>query len=155
MPSPGAVVFASDGPTILRRGNRTAFTALASTGETGILRLDALGLISGRAYEFYVSQIRYDVVTATDRGKFHLRYATSGTATTASTILRRSEGIDDDSLGAFSAWRFPTANENGSLLLSALKVSGSSVFTVPADEGGVDLIVFDWGVAPADTGVDI
>lgn len=137
----------------VNRGGAVTLTA-ALNSETGILRMDDVLMLPGRVYSIRAPRLRYSATTATDRGKWHLRINTAGVATTTSTpLVARSEGDHVDSL-SIEGFRRPTVVETLSILLSIIKVAGTSAWTaMGADEGGIDLIVEDRGLSAPNVGV--
>jgi hypothetical protein len=156
MPLAGDIIYPNDMPVIIARGNRPTDKVLATTGETGIMRVDNVPLKAGHAYSIRAPHVRYDSVTATDLGMFRIRQELGGAAaTTSSAILRRCETTDAKS-HYIEALRFPSVDETASFLLSCNKIGGTGAWTAMcSDEGGCDLLITDLGATVADTGVDI
>lgn len=126
----------------------------SGTTELAILRLDSMSLLIDRAYLVMVSGLRWDMTVTTDHFKWNLRYSTSGTATTSSTTLTRSEQTEDVSTNApITAWIRPSASATYSVLLSLVRTSGTGTATTTADdENDIQFVVIDKGYAVEDTG---
>ncbi len=163
MPNVGEPTYASDvnAAGVIARGTRT--TVQTCTGsEIGILRLDNVALLSGHAYLIQPSILRVDMTVTTDRPKFLIRYNLTGTATTSSSALARSERSGSEDLNSFPppfGWIFPVADTTAaSFLLTMVRASGTGNILCPpatASDEPITLSVIDYGVAPADTGVVI
>ncbi|MET0492923.1 MAG: hypothetical protein ABW000_07295 [Actinoplanes sp.] len=129
--------------------------ATITTSETGILRVDDALLLAGRRYAIRVPRLRIDFSTTSDRAAFRLRVNAAGLATTTSPSIARAETGDVQSVG-LEGTRRPTVNETVSILLSGTQYAGTSTATVQGlDEGGIEIIVEDLGLAVPDTGIDI
>lgn len=163
MANVGEPTYASDinAAGIVARGTRT--TVQTCTGaEIGILRLDNMTLLNGHAYLVQPSILRIDLTVTTDRPKFIIRYNLSGTATTGSAALARSERSGSEDLNSQPppfGWLFPVADTTtASVLLSMVRPSGTGNVLCPpatASDEPITLTVIDYGVAPSDTGVVI
>jgi hypothetical protein len=139
---------------IIYWGRRTS-SKVFTTSETAVMRLDNVFMRQGWAYNIVVPRVRFDFVTATDRGKAVIRYTNSGTATTSSSLLARTESGDVQTAG-FSGLLFPPSTGTYSFLLSAIQYSGSSTATfIGTDEGGIDMYVEGLGPAPSNTTVNL
>lgn len=130
----------------------------SGTARTSVLRVDNITLKASRVYLFHSSDLRIDYGTTTDRGKFELYLNTSGTATTSSTLVARSEQANGDNNQFPQLFRvvIPAADTtNASILLAVSRPTGTGSITVlcgTSDET-LWLSVTDLGPAPADTGV--
>ena len=163
MANVGEPTYASDinSAGVVARGTRT--TVQTCTGaEIGIIRLDNITLLNGHAYLVLPSILRIDLTVTTDRPKFLLRYNLTGTATTSSFALARSERSGSEDLNSQPApygWIYPTADTTtASVLLSMVRPSGTGNILCPpatASDEPITLSVIDYGVAPSDTGVVI
>jgi hypothetical protein len=140
--------------TIARAKRITDTGALAV--ETGVLRLDDVPMYAGRYYAVGSPALRVDNTVSTDRGIVRLRCTIDGsTPTTSSTIYKRAETNDSDTHAVWLLYA-PSSNLAFSVLLTANRTAGGGTVTVRAsDENGLDLVVKDLGLAPADTGTVI
>lgn len=152
---------AADGKKgIIARGRRSSATGNITTTETGVLRLDNVPVVSGRAYKVVTNGINMDTDTSNDVGTVRFRVNTAGTATTSSTLINSFRNtIDNNSqsnvisaIGMFIAG----ATGNASILLSLIRQAGSGNLIIFCDATNyLDMWVEDMGVAPSDTGVVI
>lgn len=150
----GDIIRYSDIPQMVKRGNRPSNKVIATT-ETGVLRVDAIPVLAGHAYEISVPRLRVSFVAAADRVKFVLRGSTTGAATTSSALIARCEQTDRNSTALIGYW-FAGANATLSVILSGIEYSGSSVATLQGvDEGGIDMVIMDLGLDAGDSGVDL
>lgn len=170
MANVGEPTYASDVNqfSVVAYGSRSSIVGPTSGGtELGILRLDNLTLVQGYLYHILIGNLRPDLsAPTTDRAKYILRYNLSGTATTSSTALSRSEiavptsGYDLNSFPPPQGILIPSSSTTtGSVLLSISRPSGSGTITTPPSPYAADelmtMTIFSWGVAPADTGVAV
>jgi hypothetical protein len=146
----------------------TRQSAVTTSGGTvlGVLRLDNLSLVSGYLYLVYLGTLRPDLTApTTDRAKYLIQYNSSGTATTSSTIISRSEGasssgLDLNTVPSPTAIIIPsTSTTTASVLLSVQRVTGTGTITTPpspvASDEYVTMTIINFGPAPADTGVAV
>lgn len=167
MVSAGNVTLASDVNGLafgkaMKRGRRTAAKTGITTTETGVLRVDDSPVVNGHLYGILVTNANLDVSAANDvvDAKVRLAYSVSaGTpATTASTqiaSIRAFQGNATDSTKIPGVCFYPaTADGFISVLLSLVRTQGSGTeqwFCSGTDIQ--DLVIFDMGVDPGDTGV--
>lgn len=128
--------------------------------EVGVIRLDAVPLITGRRYLFMTSSLELQTVSG-ETGKASFRINTAGTATTSSTLV---VGATGNANTAFSptqgpvvcASYNPAASGNVSLLLTLTRTGGSGNVVLNASATQpIEIYVFDCGADPGDTGIDI
>lgn len=145
---------------IIARARRTSSTGNITTTETGVLRLDSVPVVSGRAYKIVTNGINMDTDTSNDVGTVRFRVNTAGTATTSSTLINSFRNtIDNNSqsnvvsaIGMFIAG----STGNASFLMSLVRQAGSGNLIIFCDATNyLDMWVEDMGVAPSDTGVVI
>lgn len=134
-------------------------TASGSTsGATvlGVLRLDNIPMVAGRAYLLMTANVRIDASVSTDRVKASLLANTGGVATIASTEYARAESAvaDLNTLGNMQAMIFPAATvANAGAMIAISRPSGTGTAATVAEAMGLWLAVFDVGLAVANTGV--
>lgn len=138
---------------IIAYGNRASAKTNIGPTETGILRLDNVPIVNGRAYKIWAAGRPFSTVSS-DSYRAFLRTSTSGSATTASTSLKERSGSSH--LG-YNLWAIYTATATGNLsvLLSMNLSFGTGLFTSEGDAGGTTMFIEDLGVAVSDTGVDV
>jgi hypothetical protein len=143
-------------------GERTT-TSTGSTGtEVGVLRIDSIPIVSGRHYKFVLSPVSFTSTVAGDLIAVRFRLNTSGTATTASTLVAE---LAEDAKTASAQEKvhgmvvpYPaTTTANLSLLLSIIRNTGTGTCTIAVSAAGYNIRVgvYDCGVDPGDTGVDL
>lgn len=145
---------------VIARGRRTTATGNITTTETGVLRIDSIPVVAGRGYQIFTSNLNMDGSVANDVFSARIRISTSGTATTSSTQIAQIRQYSDDPANSNifpeNTYYFPSATATLSVLLSAVRVSGSGNLVVFCSATDIlDLVVVDLGVAPSDTGVVI
>lgn len=156
-----AAFMATAYPTgVIARGRRTTATGSVTTTETGVLRLDSVPLLAGRAYEISTSGINLDTSVANDIATARIRISTSGAATIASTQIAQMRNTIDDAANSnvipLQTYYFPGVDTTLSVLLSIVRVAGTgNIIVFCSGTEILDLIVTDLGVAPTDTGVVI
>jgi fructose-specific phosphotransferase system IIC component len=130
----------------------------------GVLRLDNITMTAGRRYLVMSSPLRMALATATDRGKFELRYNATGTATTSSAAISRSEiavptgGFTNDSFPPMRKVITPgSSTALASVLLCMSRPTGTGAITAygSTDDEQLWIAVIDQGLAVADGGVTI
>lgn len=135
-------------------------TSTTTTTEIGVLRLDGVPTVDGRLYYVLISPLWLASTVALDVITGRVRYDTVGTAGTTDTILGEC-GAHQPSLATYgvpSILKFvPSATTNTSFLLSVGRVAGTGnvSIVVAAGHPSIDMMVFDAGPDPGDTGVDI
>lgn len=158
----GDRLFAADPPRIVARGRRTTTSAIATTTEIGVLRLDNIPVFDSKAYAITTSSINIDTSVANDIGDARIRVAqnpTPGTvATTASTQIGHVRNTIDDAAASnvipANAFYFPTADGYLSVLLSLFRQAGTgNIIIFCSATELLDLVVWEMGLDPGDTGV--
>lgn len=143
---------------IIARARRTSSTGNVTNTETGVLRLDSIPVVAGRAYRISTSNINIDGSVDNDVAELKLRINTAGTATTSSTQIGGLRNTIDSAAQSnkhtLDAFYYPGSNQTISLLLSLVRVTGTgNVIIFGSSVEIMDFTVTDLGVAPADTGV--
>lgn len=160
----GTRVYASDAPRVVKRGRRTTTTGTITTTETGVLRVDDIPVFAGRAYMIKTSNVNLDTSVANDIADARIRVtqnASTGTAATTSSsqIGHFRNYIDDASqsnVNDITAFWFPSTDGYLSVLLTCQRVTGSGNIVVFCSSAEIlDLVIFDMGDDPGDTGVVI
>lgn len=132
-----------------------------TTSEVGVLRVDNIELESGYQYQVWTSALLLDTDVSNDEVGAQLRYSTSGTATTSSTIMPGSdarERLTDSNFPEsenIDTIYTPSADETMSVLLTVRRVAGTGNAVLRANNGATDLVVRRIGPAVSDTGVDV
>lgn len=142
---------------LAQRGRRVS-TSSASTGSVvGVLRLDDLQLVAGRAYK--ITALGHpDSSTVTDFLEITVRYSTDGsTPTTASSVIPGGQVVVRTVSRLDLSFPYvPGSDEVLSLLLCVARSGGSGNCTLYADATRTtDLMVEDIGPDVGDTGTDI
>lgn len=143
---------------IARAGPKTSNSS-GTTTEIGVLELDSIPVKTGRAYSILVPSVHVSGGAA-DVVAIKIRHTTDdSTPTTSSTVLRyRSTtirtGTPDEPID-LEANYFPSSDLNLSLLLCVARVSGSAgnALIVGAADKPIQILVWDMGVDPGDTGI--
>lgn len=148
-------------PVVLAWGRRTTPSSTTTT-TVGVLRLDGIPVVGGKAYHVFATGVHFDSTVTSDALQADIRFSTAGTATTASAILT----------GAVAFGRIVVANSGqthnischyepgGSATLSVLLCvsrllgTGNSRIFASAD-AATELKVFRAGNAVGNTGVAI
>lgn len=142
---------------IVARGRRTTSSA-STTSEIGVLRLDGIALRAGRIYRIWTPPLASVSSLSGDNPGARLRYATSGAATTSSTILTTGVGYQSSFAAvaqSLVAKYVPAADQTVSLILTAVRIGGSGNVSIVTNAGNpdVEVIVEDTGRDVGDTGV--
>lgn len=143
------------------QGRRTtASTATATI--VGVLRLDNVAVYNGRAYRISTSNLNLISTVSNDDPQAQLRFSTSGTATTTSTLLPggnargRYVGATGSVFIPINAFYYPTSDATLSVLLCVTRSGGSGNVSIFADaNNSIDLVIEDIGPAASNTGVSI
>lgn len=145
---------------IIGRGRRIT-TSTASASEQSVLRVDGIPVVAGNVYVIMTNPIILDTTVANDVGRINLRIDETGAAaTTASTIIAvAQQRLDDATNGnscAVSTTRLASADASWSILLTTSRVSGTgNISIVSSSSSPIEIVVYDCGVDPSDTGVDL
>lgn len=148
---------------ILANGWRDTSTGTTTT-EVGVLRIDDIPILIGRAYRIETGALHAQCSVLDDFAGFQIRYTTDGsTPTTGSAVLPGSKISDTHSniftifnVGTILTVYRPTANETLSLLLTVLRVAGSgNVQSFGSTDQRVQLMITDVGKAKANVGTAI
>lgn len=153
---PGA--YNDDTRKLVARARRTTGSSTTTT-EVGVLQIDGVPVQAGRVYLIETNAVGVDTTVANDGGRLQIRVATGGaTATTSSTVLDLAQQVipniahsEHFPCGAM----YPAASDDVlSVLLTVARSSGTGSLSVVADPTfPVDLLVWDAGVDPGDTGM--
>lgn len=155
-----ATLLAERENSIVAWGRRTTDSS-TTTSEVGVLRLDSIALEGGYQYRFWTSSLSLDTSVTNDEVGAQLRYSTSGTATTSSTIMPGSDARERLTDANFPesenivAIYTPSTDETMSVLLTVRRVAGTGNAMIAANAGSIDLVVERIGPAVSDTGTDI
>lgn len=146
------------GKGIVAWGNRTTNSSTTTT-EVGVLRIDNIPIVNGRAYRIWTSPMQVYSNITNDVVDAKIRTNTAGAATTGSAQLGASLGNVQTSTGTSfpeartGQWIYNSATTGSlSILLSVARRTGSGNAQIL---GGMDLVVEDIGLVQPDTGVDI
>jgi hypothetical protein len=130
-----------------------------TTTEVAVLQLDGIAVKAGRAYLIETNPVGVDTSVANDGGRLVIRYATGGaTAAISSTTLDLAQQVIPNAahsehfpVGAL----YPAASDDTlSILLTVARSTGSGSVGLLADPTfPLDLLVWDCGVDPGDTGI--
>lgn len=144
---------------VVARGRR-ASNSTATATEVGVLRIDDVVLTSGHLYAVEVCNIILSSTVTTDTAVVNIRYTTDGsTPSTASTnmgFLRGPVGNPNASHGLIRFYPASSA-DTLSLLLTVGRAAGTGNVSITANGtvNPLDMILWDLGDDPGDTGVDI
>lgn len=149
-------------PIILAWGRRTTPSSTTTT-TVGVLRLDGIPVISGRAYNIMGTGICLDSTVTSDALQVDIRFTTNGTnATTASPILTgsvvfgRIVVLNSGESKCISCQYEPAGNQTLSLLLCVSRIAGSGNSRIfGSADAAIEMKIFRSGNAVGDTGVDI
>lgn len=147
---------------VIARGNRTSDKTYSGT-EVGVLRLDDIPLLAGRAYAITTSSLRLQLATAGNTALTQLRYTTDGSTPdpTASTILQAADVNADSAFmpannATLTGYYFPVSDTTFSVVLTLSRSGGAGNITMSGSATRpIDLMIIDLGPAPSDTGTDI
>lgn len=143
---------------LLGRARRITNSAVsASTAAVGVLRLDNIAVISGRAITVRTCILHPTSTITTDTIRIEIRLSTAGNATTASGILPGAQAFElFGNTTSIETTYIPPANQTLSLLLCVARETGSGNASLFGDATRfTEFKVYDDGVDPGDTGVDI
>ena len=145
---------------VIGRGRRIT-SSTAAAAEQSVLRIDGIPVVSGNVYVITVNPVILDTTVANDVGRINLRLDDTGAAaTTASTIIaiaqqRLDDATNGNSTGA-STTRLASATGTWSILLTTSRVSGTGNISIASSSSSpIEIVVYDGGVDPSDTGVDL
>jgi hypothetical protein len=141
---------------IIARGNRTSTKATITT-EVGILRVDNIIIKADRRYMVMTSAARFDCGAGSlNILSQRIRVNQNGEASTTSTEIDYVEQHNRNSARCVG-WFTATSNRTTcSVLYSVARAAGADAVTWLMDNlRGFCLEVFECGVGPNDTGVDI
>lgn len=145
---------------IVRRGRRVT-NSTASGSEQEVLRVDSIPVIAGRAYHIVANPMVIDTSVANDIGRILLRIDETGAnATVSSTLIalgqqRLADAANGNTIQA-AVSRLASVDGTWSVLLSTSRVSGTGLISVNgASTNPIELLIFDCGIDPGDTGVDL
>jgi hypothetical protein len=149
---------------IVGRGNRiTNATAVASTTEQGILRLDGMSVKGGYLYWILVPNVWVSTTDITGIVRFFLHKDASAAATTSSpqidcTQMKLGAIATSEVLGVQGEY-IPSIDETISVLLSYNRAAGAGTVTAQAGTNNpvppMRMYVVNMGLDPGDTGVDL
>lgn len=158
----GQKLRASQMPGIIARARRTTpSTAFPVLG--GVLRLDSISVVGGLAYRVITSGLTLVSTVNGDTINPHVRFSTSGSATTASATLPGASVRLAMPTGATApivplvGFYFPASNATLSVLLCVGRTAGTGNVSIFADavDNAIDMIVEEDGFDPGNTGISI
>lgn len=144
---------------IVARGSRTTSSSTTTT-EQSVLRVDSVTVVSGRLYTVVTSPLWLQSSVAGDVIAGRIRWSSSGAATTSSTVLGENGGIQGTlaSPGIPLVLPFPAGSTATiSFLLSVVRGAGTGNVSIgtTSNHPNIDLMIFEGGIDPTDTGVDL
>lgn len=159
----GSRLYGHDAPRIVKRGRRTTPLGGITTVELPLLRIDDIPVFADRAYMIKTSNMNLDGSLANDIGAVRVRVNQSPTPGIAATVANAAQigqlrsTLDDPTssnvLPATAFW-FPSADGYMSVLLGAVRTGGTGTLQVFCSLTEIlDLVVYDLGDDPGDTGV--
>lgn len=136
----------------------TASGVSTSSTAVGVMRLDSISLLSGRAYLISCPAMHPTSTVTTDVMRVEVRGSTSGTATTASAVIPglQAYALFGQPMSLETVYQ-PGSNQTLSLILCIARDSGSGNVTMLADTSGrlSQIIVTDIGLAVSNSAVDL
>jgi hypothetical protein len=143
----------------IARGRRTSNSS-GTTTEVGVIRLDDVQLKADRLYAIEVCNIILASTVTTDTVAVNVRCTTDGsTPTTASTNLGFVRADADSPGTSLSLTRFypAAADDLLSILVTVARAAGTGSVSITANGtvNPLDVVIWDLGDDPGDTGVDI
>jgi len=159
------IALAAKAGVCVGRAERVSNSSSAnSTTLVAVLRLDDIAITGGRRYRIETPPLFLDGSIANDVGQAWIVYTTDGsTPTASSTVLPggvTQTVIPNISFGEarpIITFYTPAADETLSLLLCVARASGTGVIVIQANGTSTlcEVAVYDAGVDPGDTGVDL
>lgn len=151
---------ALSGYIIARAARRTA-SSTTTTAEIGVLRLDAIPVVAGRAYLITTCGLNLSSSVAGDAVMVRVRAALGSTATTSSGVVEGGQLRVPCQTSASSpilplVCRYYAASSGAlSLILTVQRSAGTGNVSIFADSSGqlCELVISDANVDPGDTGV--
>jgi hypothetical protein len=148
---------------VVKRGSRATDgpTAGATTGEAGVLRVDSIPILAGKLYKIWTSPMFLIGSVTTDVNAVTLRTSTSGSATTASTLLVQAQAqtANTSHPPIIPSIVMPYASGSNvtlSVLLSVARmVGGTGNVKIGSSVGTIELVIECVGNDSGDTGVDL
>ena len=143
---------------LLGRARRiTSSSGSASSTAVGVLRIDGIAVVSGRAITVRSGTLHPTSTITTDTIRLEIRVSTAGAATTASGILPGAQAFElFGNTSIIETTYVPPANQTLSLLLCVARETGSGTASLFADATRfTEFKIYDDGTDPGDTGVDI
>lgn len=144
---------------LLGRARRiTTSSGSTSTTAVGVLRIDNIAVVAGRAITVRTISIHPTSTITTDTARVEIRFSTAGVATTASTVLVGAQIFELFGNSAkIETTYIPPANQTLSLLLCVARESGTGTVSLFSDATLriTEFKIYDDGTDPGDTGVDI
>lgn len=146
---------------IVSRGARV--TSVASTSNTGIMRIDSAQLWGGFLYKVGVNSVPLDVSTNAETPRLNIYYTIDGsTPTTASSQLAMAQAdVPDAAVGdSHGVWNFytPVGDISFSALLTISRAVGAGTVTALAGSGTpgpIEFYIENMGTDPGDTATEI
>jgi len=136
-----------------------------STVETGWIRIDNIVIRNGYHYLFLMPEVNVTTTVKTDTvGTVKMRYNLAGTATTSSTaftyggFFRKAQGVDTSNTDVETGTAVYHASADGtmSVIVTLIRAAGTGTVGLFASTANTSpLFVYEMGIAPAVSGVDL
>jgi hypothetical protein len=147
---------------LIARARRTTSSSVSTGALVPVLRLDNVFARGGNALRVCTGTLHTTSSVAGDNVRVDILYNTSGVATTASATLPGARAFELFGSATFGNTSFlnttytPASDETLSLLLVVARAAGSGNTLLFADGNRcTEMFVYDEGVDPGDTGVDL
>lgn len=146
---------------LIARASRTSNSSGATSSEVSVLELDSIPVKSGRSYRVECPSLHVSGGAADVVG-IRIRYTVDdSTPTNSSTELRYRQttirtGTPDEPLDLVGHY-FPSSDVNLSVLLTVARIAGSagSAVIVGASTKPIQILIYDTGTDPGDTGISL
>lgn len=143
---------------IVARARRIVNTA-GSAAAFGILRLDDIPILAGRAYELQATGGIFPNAANLHCDMF-LRHTTDGSTPGVASPALMQESMELNRNGFVYGYKIryihvPPADQTLSLLITAIQTVGGSIAAYAAANWPTEITIIDLGGDPGDTGVDI
>lgn len=149
---------------IIARAERTTASGTTTAADAGVLRLDNIPYLSGRAYKIWTTVLHLDSSVANDEIRARLRQDVAGAAATVSSAIlpgstAHARQVDQNvsETDPIQTTYHPGSNQTGSILLCVGRIAGSGNVRLANSDSDelIGIYVEDMGLAVSDTGVDI
>lgn len=146
---------------MIARGNRLTDSTAASAAQ-GVLRIDNIPIIADRSYTVMTNALLMIATVANDSGTVRISYVENGTAaTTDSTITGYNSktnlivSANANGVGPLVGRITAVSSGTMSVLLWTQRMTGTGTVRLSSAFGGIQIMVYDGGSEPGDTGIDI